>query len=356
MQIAINVLSIITSLVLLSILVTVHELGHYGMGRLLGFKIEEFAIGLGPKVFSRERKGILYSIRALPIGGMCRFYGEDEGAESELSMNAQKAWKRLLVILAGPVMNILCTFLLSAIFLMSYGDFVYRPTVESLSEEIPIAAEAGMLPEDILYAVDGVVIDYKNQNPQQISDQTTALIRAAEQSVSITVERAGELHEIVMQDIYNEAEGRNLIGINLAMGVLREPYGFFSAIGRAFPFVFDLVKQTFQAIGGMVQNGVQEGDVTGVVGTVALISYAVRTDFEIVLYIAILLSISLAIFNLLPIPALDGGRVVFILIEMIRGKPIPPEKEGMVHLIGFVLLMGLVLVVTFGDIKMLIGG
>lgn len=341
----INILSVIAALILLSILVTVHELGHFSMGRILRFRIDEFAIGMGPKVYGKEKNGTLYSLRALPIGGMCRFYGEDEAADNALSFTAQKPWKRFLAVLAGPVTNLLFTIILSAIFLMAFGGFEYLPTVQSLSEDVTKAQEAGMLPGDVLYAVDGVVIED--------AENTIELIRGAKNNAVITVLRNKEYIDLQFQDIYNEEQGYNLLGINLIMQ--RKTYGFFESIARAFPFVFDIIKETFKGIAGMFQNGVQQGDVMGVVGTVAMISYAVRSNFEIVMYFAIILSISLAIFNLLPIPALDGGRLVFIIIEMIRGKPIAPEKEGMVHLVGFILLMGLVLLITFSDIRMLIG-
>lgn len=346
MDIVINIASVIAALILLSLLVTVHEFGHFGMGRLLRFRIDEFAIGMGPKVFGREKNGTLYSLRALPIGGMCRFYGEDEAADSGLSFHAQKPWKRFLAVFAGPITNLIFTFILSVIFLMAFGGFEYIPTVQSLSTDVTKAAEVGMAPGDVLYAVDGVVIEN--------AEDTIDMIRNASNNAVITVQRGNVLIDLQFQDIYDEALGYNLLGINLTMQ--RKTYGFFTSIGKAFPFVFDIISETFKGIAGMFKNGVQQGDVMGVVGTVAVISYAVRSNFEVVMYFAILLSISLAIFNLLPIPALDGGRLVFIVVEMIRGKPISPEKEGMVHFIGFILLMGLVLLITFSDIRMLIGG
>lgn len=346
METVLTILSYIAAFVLLSLLVTVHELGHFGVGKMLGFRIDEFAVGMGPKVFSRKKGDTLFALRALPIGGMCRFYGEDEEADSAQSFSAQRPWKRLLVVLAGPVTNILATFLIAAVFLMAYGDYVYKPTVESLSDEIPIAQEAGMQPGDILYAVDGVVIDDYSE--------TVDMIRNAGDDMVVTVQRGEALIDIPLHGAYNEEAGYNLIGINMVVGIHRQKYPVFQAMGQAFPFVFDLIRQTISAIIGMFQNGVQQGDVMGVVGTVTVISYAVRTNFDIVMYIAILLSISLAIMNLLPLPALDGGRAVFIVVEMIRGKPIPPEKEGMVHFVGFVLLIGLVILVTFSDIRMLI--
>lgn len=340
-----EVLSIIAALLLLSFMVMVHEFGHYGMGRLLGFKIQEFAIGMGPKLFGKEKNGILYAVRVFPIGGMCRFYGEDEAVKDGKSFGAQKAWKRFLVILAGPVMNVVFAVVFAIISLTAYGDIV--PAVHSIAEESSPAQAGGMQPGDILYAVDGVHIEYY--------DDTVDKIRAVQDTdVVVTVLRNGEKVDLLLKDIYNEEAGYNVLGINLAP--VRQPYGFFAAVGAAFPFVGSIIKEMFAFLGGLFTQGVQQGDVLGPVGTISYIGYAVRNGLEMVLRLAVLISVNLAIINLLPLPALDGGRLAFVAVEGVRGKPIPQEKEGMVHFVGIVLLFALIIVLTFNDIRTMLGG
>ncbi len=340
-----NVLSIIAALLLLSFFVIVHELGHFGVARLLGFRVVEFAVGMGPKLWGKERKGILYSVRAFPIGGMCRFYGEDEGVKDSESFHAQKVWKRILVVAAGPVMNLIFALLFAATSLMAYGAIVAQ--VDGYSAEETPAEQAGMLPGDILYAVDGQRIEYYNDS--------IAKIRAIQTpDTVITVERNGEKLDLLVRDVFNEEAGYNMLGVNIRAA--RRPYGFFEAIGGSFAFVGALIREMFGFLGGIFTKGVQPGDVAGPVGTITVIGSAVRMGFEVVLQLAVLISVNLGILNLLPFPALDGGRLVFLAIEGVRRKPIAPEKEGMVHFVGLVLLFGLIILLTYQDIARLLGG
>ncbi len=342
-----NILSIIGALLMLTVFVAVHELGHYGAGRLLKFGILEYAIGMGPVLFKKEKNGIQYSLRALPLGGMCRFYGEDEEAPPVPGMipfNAQKVWKRAVVVAAGPLMNILLAVLLAAVTLGIYGDIVAQ--VDSFSFENSPAEAAGILPGDMIYAVDGDrLLSYSEAVPA---------IRAAEDgTVEITVLREGEKLTFTLTDIYDAEAGYNVIGVNILAA--RRSYGFFAAIGDSFGYVWNIVREMLAAIGQMFSTGVQEGDLMGPVGTISVMSSLVRYGWETILRLAMLISVNLGILNLFPIPGLDGGRLVFCAIEGIRGKAIPPEKEGFVHFIGLVLLFGLIIVLTVQDVRALLG-
>ncbi|MDL2258522.1 M50 family metallopeptidase [Eubacteriales bacterium OttesenSCG-928-K08] len=345
MEVFSNILSILAALVVLSILVMVHELGHFGVGRLLGFSIQEFAIGMGPKIFSRKKGETLFSIRALPIGGMCQFYGEDKAAEDTKSFTAQKPWKRFLVILAGPLMNMLFALLFAIVTLSAYGNLV--PAVAEAPEETSPAAIAGVKAGDILWAINGDRIEY-------VSDASEKIRLVEENQLVVTVERDGVKQDILVQNIYNEEAGRNLIGVSITS--VRKHFGFFEAIGESFFYVGSMVREMFGFFGGLFKGQVSSGDVMGPVGTISFISAVVRTNFEVILRLSILLSVNLAMINLLPLPALDGGRLVFITIEGIRGKPIKPEREGMVHFIGLMLLFALIIFLTFSDIRALITG
>ncbi len=311
----------------------------------MGFKILEFSIGMGPKILKKEHNGILYSLRALPIGGMCNFYGEDDEIKDPRSFNAHKPWKRILVILAGPAMNILFAFICAIIALSIFGDIV--PQVVDYSYADSPAQIAGIQPGDMLYAVNGEKITFYSE--------AATMIQAVEgEEMDLTVERDGERIVLHLADCYNEEAGHNVIGISYMS--VRKHYSFFGAIEASASFVGAVLKEMFSFLGSIFTQGVQRGEVAGPVGTINYMGMAVRAGWETVLRIAVLISINLGIINLLPLPALDGGRLVFLIVEWIRGKPVPPRREGMVHFVGIVLLFGLMIFLTYNDIATLITG
>ncbi len=344
-----NAVSIIAALLLLGIFITIHEYGHFIAGRKLGFGILEFSVGMGPKVFYREKNGIVYSLRAFPIGGMCRFSGEDEVSEDGHGFNDHPVWKRVLVVIAGPIFNIVSALVLGVVILMAYGVYIDQTEVQipEVVENAP-ADIAGLESGDILIAVDGA--------PVTDHEQVISIIDSAENSVEFTVLRGETEHTLLIDDIYDEESGKNLLGITIGTYYVREQLGFVDAVKGTFSYSWEVVRQTFSTLGRLVTGNVEQGEVGGVVAIVATVSTAVQTNIETVLQIAMLLSLSLGIMNLLPIPALDGGRLVFLIIEAIRRKPLAPEKEGMVHFIGFALLMALTVFLIFSDIRMLAGG
>ncbi len=344
-----TLVSILLALVVLSVFVVIHELGHYGAGRLLGFGILEFSVGMGPVLFKVKRKGIDYSLRALPIGGMCRFYGEDEDlpadAPAGLPFNAQKVWKRFLVVVAGPVMNLLFAVIFAVIALVAYGD--YGVQIQDFSYENSPAEQAGLLPGDILMNVDGREIMYYAQ-------ATDFIIAANSEESPVTVLRNGERVTVTVKNFYSEADGRNMLGIQIDYARVR--FGFFDACGRSFGYVWSMIVEMVKFLGSVFSGTVQSGDVAGPVGTINIIAQAVRAGFETVLRLGILISVNLGFINILPFPALDGGRLIFMLIEAVRGKPVAPQKEGVVHFIGFVLLMALMAYLVVKDVIGLVGG
>lgn len=341
---------ILIGILVLCLFVFVHELGHYTSGRLLGFKITEFAVGFGPVILKHESKknGIKYSLRAFPLGGMCRFYGEDEGApdgrDAEGVFTRQAPWKRLIVMASGALMNIVLAVVLAAASLMIFGDIVAG--VDSVEAGSP-AQKAGMQSGDMILAVDGKRLMYASQVYDAISG-------ANSESAVITVEREGKKQDLTLKNIYDSELEKNYIGISPVY--MRKSYGFFEAIGGSFSFTSAVIGETLGGLGKMVTQGVQPGDLGGPVQVVEILSQAVRLGAETLMRISVFITVSLGILNILPLPALDGGRMVFVLVEWIRGKPVPPEKEGMVHLIGMILLLALVVYLTFSDIRMLIGG
>ncbi len=337
-------LSVLAALLVLSIFVTVHELGHFLVGRLLKFRITGFSVGMGPILFSREKNGTLFAIRAFPIGGMCQFYGEDGETGSGNGFNDHPVWKRFLVVLAGPAMNLLLALILSIATLSVYGN--YMPQISEIMADTP-AASSTLRASDIVTAVDGKRVSFYTDVFDMITD-------CRDDSIRLTVQRDGSTEEVTVNEIYNEEKGSNFLGVSIAPVKVR--YTFLKSVTGAFSYVGSVIRQTFAFFGTLLSGKAQSGDVAGPIGTIAYISEAVRYGFEMILQLSILINISLGIMNLLPIPALDGGRILFYIVEVISGKPIDRNKEGLIHLIGFILLIGLILFLTYNDISNLING
>lgn len=337
-----TIVSILVALIVIGVLAFVHELGHFWVARRFGFGIVEFAIGMGPVLWQKEKDGVLYSLRALPIGGMCRFEGEDAACESATAFNKQAVWKRMLVAAAGPFMNLLFAVVFAAVALMAYGD--YMPEILDFAAVSP-AAEAGMQKGDVLLRVGDTKLEY-------YTDATDAILTAESESCPVLVDRDGEKIELVLRGIYSEAEGRNMLGVTIQP--VRYHFSFLTCVGNSFHYIGELVKTMLGFFGNLFKGEVHDGDLGGPVMIVNVIGQAVRLGFETVLRLTVLLSVNLAIVNLLPLPGLDGGRLVFMLIEAVRGKPMDPEKEGMIHLIGHALLMALVVFLTYKDVARLL--
>ena len=342
-----TVVRILEALLALSVLVMIHELGHYTAGRLLGFTIVEYAIGMGPKLVGFKKNGIEYNLRALPLGGMCRFYGEDDGVADERCFNAQKAWKRFIVILAGPLMNFVLAFVLAVALLLGWGvadeSKIFITEVNEGSPAQAAALQAG----DRFLVVDG--------KPVEDYAALTAAVAAADSShMEVVILRDGQEQTLILSNLYNEEKGANLMGVSLIYGTKKVGLGY--AIREGGALCWEMAGLVFKSLGMLITREATLKDMAGPVGIVQLLGHAAESGWYTVLNLCTLLSVNLGILNLFPIPALDGGRLMFILIEWVRGKPVPPEKEGMVHLIGFALLMIFVVVVTFNDILRLIRG
>lgn len=340
-------LSILGAIVVLSVLVVVHELGHYGVARLLGFRVDEFAVGFGPRILSKEKNGIVYSLRAFPLGGFCRFHGEDQDQrEDPTSFNAQKPWKRFLVILAGSAMNIAFAYILAVVTLLSFGDFA--ATVETVSPGSP-AEVAGMLPGDVIVSVNGkqAVIDFSALSEIQKADP--------EKGVEVVVKREGQYVTLRPSNLFDETQGKNQIGITINYEN-RRSFSVGEALVTAGDFLGYSARTLINFFANIFNTPNLRDQVMGPVGTISVIGEAVRTGWESIFRLTLYLSLNLGIFNLLPFPGLDGARLIFLLIEIIFRKPVPREKEGLVHLIGLGLLMAFVLYLTIGDVGRLIGG
>ena len=341
-----NILGIIGAILILAFMIIAHELGHFLVGRSCGLKIDKFAVGFGPKLFKWNRKETEFSVRLLPIGGFCLFHGEDENSNDPDAFNNQKAWKRLLTILAGPVANLICAFILAVIFLSAFGDS--RSVVYEVPEGTP-AYEQGLMPGDVITNYEGDKIVFS-------VDMSYAMYRSQDDHVlDITVERDGEPMSFSIPKAFDEQANRYLAGFTFT----QEPvsFTFFQSIRYSFKWLVSIIKQMLGFLGGLFTGTTNTQDMGGIVGAVDVMRQAFLVNIVAVLEIAALLSINLAVINLLPFPALDGGRLVFIVIESIRKKPIDREVEGTVHAIGMIILFGLMILLTYKDlVRIFFGG
>lgn len=344
-----SILSLLCAILLLGVLILVHEWGHFLMGRALGFTILEFAVGFGPKLFSFTKKDTCYSLRLLPLGGYCMFDGEEKGEETRPgSMYNQKPWKRLLVMLSGCFMNFLTAFVLAMILLTLVGLPMTNHSIGSLSEG-GAAQQAGLLPGDEIVAVNGV----ETPNAEDVVREISA---AMGQESTFRILRDGQSRDFSFAPVFDENEQRYMIGIYF--GTSRVRINFFKSLGISATYCVDVTKALFSFLGNLLFKGEGASDLTGPIGTVYVISQSTQQGFadsfaaglDALLELGILISMNLGILNILPLPALDGGKVVFVLIEMIFRRRVKPEHEAIVHLVGMALLFGLALLIGYQDI------
>ncbi len=420
-----NVLYIILALVVLMVLITVHETGHYIAGKIFGFKINEFAIGFGPKIYKHVNKktGEVFSIRALPLGGFCAFEGEDEENPSPGAFNNQKPWKRLIVLVSGVMFNFIFGIITAAIFLMVNG--YAQPMVVDFSPNNP--NNGILLENDIITHVNGKSIEiYRDLNAltkkieagenitltvirdvdgeQQIIElegiqkyKTEAFFfagtpyetkdkvyfkqvdgsfvklsekefREAVINIKPTLKEDGTYEKFThyfgegeskTATFYKDAAGTpytddeiiKLAGISLAtpstsigfvMMNVQARYGFFECLLKAWPFCFYICGLILSALGGLFTGATKISELGGTVTAISQIAEVSKIGFSSFLLLLPMLSMNLALFNILPIPALDGAHCVFVLIEWIFRKPVPRKIENIINTVGLFVLLGLV--------------
>ena len=330
---------IILALLLLDLMVVVHEGGHFLMARLCGIEVVEYAVGMGPLLCQRKtRRNTMISLRLLPVGGYCMFYDEEEGKDPR-ALNNQPRWKRALTIAAGPVMNFITAFLAIVIFLSVFGLTTPVSMVGSVEAN---SAAAGLEVGDRISAVNGKEV----ASPAEISMEISA---SDGNTVALTIDRDGRKMEISINPFYDTEAERWRVGFSFAQRRQRIP------LSESIPFSAHYNAESamliIKTLKGLITRGQGAEGVTGPVGTVYAISEMTRTGgIDMVFELLAVISVNLGIMNLLPIPGLDGSRLIFLVVEAVRRKPISPEIEAKIHLAGFVLLIGLMLVLTYKDI------
>ena len=363
-------LYILLAVVVLLFMVLVHELGHYIAGKILKFKITEFSIGFGKAIFSHTSKktGEKFSLRIFPLGGYCSFYGEEEdGKGDEQSFNNQKPWKRIIVFLAGVTMNFITAIIFSWILLCSVG--YDTPQIIGYSNNINVGVfEEG----DIVRSVDGTKIDFafgdtfnsaitKQKQKAKEFYESEDYLEGSRYSFHMTVTRDGQDLDIIVAVVpYNitqtdEETGESLTVTAYVIGLESDvavkvctsayKYGFFEGLGRSFSMAFGFAWVVLKSLWMLITFQIPITEMGGTITTIATMAEYSQQNLANMLIFIPLISANLAVFNLLPFPALDGAHVLFTTIEWIRRKPINRKVENTIHFVGICILFAFVVLV-----------
>lgn len=336
-------LTIIGAILIFSVIIFVHEFGHFITARIFGVTVHEFAIGMGPALWKKQGKETLYSIRAIPMGGFCKMEGEDEESDDPGAFNNKKPWQRIIILVAGAGMNVILGFVILLGLVTTSAvtnNGIASVVVDSVMPEAQVAEF--LQPGDKITEINGSKVHIKR-------DVSFELAQNGGEEAEITFKRNGEKMTRTFTPMKQTAEDGSeyyLVGFNVKIddisigGVLHET--FFQTVW--------MVKTIFLSIGMLFSGEAGVNDLSGPVGVVSAMNTVAKNGLLEFLFFAAFLAVNIGVMNLLPIPALDGGRTLFVIFEMIFRKPVPRDKEGIIHFIGFALLILLMLYATYNDI------
>lgn len=343
-----NLIGVILALIGFGVLIMVHEVGHLVAAKKSGVKVEEFWIGMGPQILKKQMGETTYYLRLLPIGGACVMEGEDSEAISERSFGKASRPRRFIILVAGVVMNFITGFLILLFIAPNVQNGqVISPTLEGFYEGFKYEGEDGLMVGDTFLEIDGYKINRR-------ADVDKAITKgAADGKFNIVVERNGEKVEIKDLAMKPEIEdnGRKIYGLKFAMVDATIPM----RLSLAFWDSVDMARLIWDSLGQLVSGQVGVDQLSGPVGVTAVMSQTVQFGIKPFLQLLAFISINLGVMNLLPIPALDGGRILFLIIEAIRRKPLSPKLEGYVNAAGLIFLLALMVYATGNDVLRLLG-
>lgn len=344
------------ALVVLLVMITIHELGHYLVGKMLGFKINEFAVGFGKALFSKKLKsGEVFSIRLIPLGGYCAFAGEDEDDNDPRAFNNKKPWRRLLVQFAGVFFNFAFAVVTAFILLVGFGYDIPKVAnadknieyVTAYNELNPTTQLDALQNGDIIRKVDGTTISFASGNDYSV------LMKKYEinDRFVLTVQRAGEAEwvELEMMKFADPSDATNTAGV-IGVGITPYRYTFWEALLSAIPVAAAMAWKVLVFLAMLLTGGIALSDIGGPITTIGVIAEYSQTNIANLFIFLPFISANLAVFNLLPIPSLDGSRMIFTGIEWIRKKPINRKVEAAIHFGGLVVLFAFVIFVDVFNI------
>ena len=329
-------MTIVYAIILFVLLIFPHELGHFVVAKAVGVKVNEFAFGMGPAIYKRQKGETLYAIRLVPIGGYCAMEAENEASDDDRAFCNKPWWAKISVLLAGAGMNVLIAILVMSLIMGYVGSAT--TSIDKVQDASP-AYEAGLETGDKILAVNDTEI-----NSWQ---DLTAAIGKSEKSLAITVDRNGE--ELTLNANPQKGDdGRYIVGITPEIS-----HNVFTAAKNGAKATWNMTVMMFDMLKQLITGAVPSSEIAGPIGMVTMVSETTNYGISYFGYLIALMSLNLAILNLLPIPALDGGRILFVFIRMITGRMISDDLEGKIHAAGMVLLLGLMVFATWNDITRL---
>ena len=342
------ILNILLFIVILGFIIFIHEFGHFTWAKICGVYVYEFALGMGPKIFGFKGKETEYSLRAIPIGGYCQLAGEDiddddiKKVPKKRRLQSKTALQRFLIMFFGAGNNFISAFLILFFIALIWGATTMNPII-TMVEKGSAAEKAGLEANDVITSINGHKVT--------TSDDISLYLAVAnpEKKTAIKVNRDGDNETIKVKPTKIKVDGEETYKYGIGIQQEKE-YGFVAALKYMVNKSKSLFKQMGITFGYLVTGGIRLNQLSGPVGIYSIVGEQAKTGLANILYLVAYLSINVGFINLLPLPAFDGGHILFIIIEKLRGKPVSPELENKIHTIGMILLLLLMLVVTVNDI------
>lgn len=343
---------ILLAILFFGLIIMFHELGHFIFAKLFKVQVNEFALGMGPAIFKKKKGETQYSVRLLPIGGYVSMEGEDEDSENERAFCNIKAWKRFIIIAAGGVVNLIMGVIVVALMLATSGNLIGTPQINFFHEDA-VTATQGLQEKDVIKKINGKTVFSEY-------DLSFLMARDKDGVIDFVVERNGEKVTVngVRFDTFDNNGTLTIVYDFVIVGV--KP-SVLSVAKNAVLESVSIARIVWVSLFDLVTGQYGLSDLSGPIGTVSIIAdtaqnAVAQTDYSSLYMMLALIAINIGLFNLLPLPALDGGRLFFLFIEMIFRKPVPRKYEGWIHAVGLGLLLLLMVVISFSDIVKLIKG
>ena len=349
------IIQIISVVLVLSVIVMIHEFGHLLSAKSIGIAVKEFSIGLGPALWKKQGDSTQYSVRCIPFGGYCLFDPDQKGLDGRgrpLSFIDRGPWSKIFVLSSGPVMNFVLGAILFTLVFSVLGAFVgFEPVIGEVNPDSPAMA-AGILPGDRILAIDGEPLETWYDLTRIMGEKQVPAV------MEFALQRGAETITLSVTPVFHPDQNRVMIGVVVdSRYSIVERVSPLRGIALGLAQTVGLIGAVFGGIAGMVAGRVSVGDnLAGPVAVVQIIGETASSGFSDTLYLTALLSINVGILNLLPIPALDGGRIIVYLVELVRRKPITLKLEAWINGVGFVLLISLMIILTFRDLFRIFGG
>ncbi|HIR12230.1 MAG TPA: site-2 protease family protein [Candidatus Fimenecus excrementavium] len=343
---------ILFALLFFGVIIMIHECGHFACAKLFKVKVNEFSLGMGPALFKRKKGDTLYAVRLFPIGGYVAMEGEDDASEDDRAFNKKPVWQKMIIVVAGALMNLILGFILMVLLLTTSTDLIGTNTIKEFYPDA-VSSQYGLQAGDRFVEIDG-------HHVWSELDLSFLMSRSQDGVFDFVVERDGE--KVTLNDVHFATEQQN--GITLIQYdfiIIGEQPGFLNIVKNAFTQSASIVRMVWLSVFDLVTGRYGMSELAGPVGTVDIIAdvtaQAVSSgSLTNLLTIMAFITINVGVANLLPLPALDGGRFLFLAVEAVRRKPVNPKYEGYVHAAGLALLLLLMVVVTYNDIARIVHG